>query len=166
MARPWKSKLLWSDEVLMCYETQSSCLSFLELEQQLEIPNDRNIHIRFYYRYMRNWLSFATPPQKRILGACRSLSDQFSAQTLFDVFAKFHFQQLPKVTLTYIPLHSNPAGTIGTTIFFAVTLHSGGCIWSPGCNWRSALWHKSYVTYNPTTKQKPFNSKILKYSLF
>ena len=43
MARPWKSKLLWSDEVLMCYETQSSCLSFMELEQQLEIPNDRHI---------------------------------------------------------------------------------------------------------------------------
>ena len=47
----------------------------------------------------------------------------FSEQTRFDVFAKFHFQQLPKVTLTNIPLHSNPAGTIGTTIFFAVTLH-------------------------------------------
>ena len=55
--------------------------------------------------------------RKRSLGACRSLPDQFSAQTLFDVFAKFHFQQLPKVTLTYIPLHSNPAGTSGTTIF-------------------------------------------------
>ena len=47
----------------------------------------------------------------------------YSAQILFDGFAKFHFQQLPKVTPTHIPLHSNPAGTIGTTIFFAVTLH-------------------------------------------
>ena len=48
----------------------------------------------------------------------------FSAQTLFDVFAKFHFQQLPKVTLTHIPLHSNLAATIWDHNFlFAVTLH-------------------------------------------
>ena len=57
--------------------------------------------------------------RKRSLGACRSLSDQFSAQTLFDVFAKFHFQQLPKVTLTHIPLQA----PLGPQFFFAATLH-------------------------------------------
>ena len=105
--------------------------------------------------------------RKRILGTCGSLPDQFFNENTFQRISKIPLSTTAK---SYSHIYSpalEPCRHHWDHIFFAATLHSGGCIWSPRCTWRSALWHMmSFITYNATAKQKPFNSKILNYSLF
>ena len=82
----------------------------------------------------------------------------FSAQTLFDVFAKFHFQQLPKVTLTHIPLQA-PLGPqfLQPHCTLVVAFGRPGALEGPRCD----ICHILHIM--PLQNR---NRSIVKYSLF